>query len=939
MSKAKRIFYVLMGIATISWSIGLPSLVNALSVTNVTVSTTSAEIQFDGPVQRIQGDLTGQIELGDPTTAANDLRNYIFKTGDPLSLRILSRFSPYNMTTQYIDGDNKLRIYGLKNLHLNQGEQYQWQIEANKIRHATSTDVFVDAYNVTSTIVASTDPVIDYVANNDGHPYGTAGCDIEIHGLNFATSTDEVILVWQTPSGNVTSSPTSVSADGTVITAIVPSELDGVNGNIFLGVENHTQNDIRLSDYRPFAIWDTASTGLIVGSVSSTVSTDIDDVEVRAFLSGQMGGEISTKTHSNGKYALVVDEAGDYNLTFRMPAGATKAAPSKVSGQTVSIGSVTSVAEQVFLSPVLGGYIKTPDGSEGVEGAEIQVHTMDWTNVWSAITASDGSWHVYVPNTSDNQCYEIEVKPSDYSRFKLGYLGTRVNVCLAKNETNLNVNINLTLRNVKVTIKTPTGTQSDANPYPDTPVPYANVGLHTLDWSYEQWTTTDSNGVAYFGGVTTGDNYVLEIEPPFEGDFSNYARTRIEDLSISVTEGQITDLGIKRFSLPNVWGVVKCNDNPVQDAWIDLNSEGKWFGTNTDTNGKFKLGGVTLGEYYIHINPPASCSCSSYSGKISIDSETANDLGTFNLATPNITGYVKDPTGSIGQAWVWLDFCPTGPGECYGTQTSGEEGTLGKFSINVPDGTWKLNVHPNWGSIYVSPAEMEISVSGDTVTCESDPSNALSISGGNNLTILLLDPSVNGLKGRVCLPGTSEADCADESKDVGVPNVGVNLRPTTGMTEGGFMWTQTDQNGYYAFGGVSTGTYEIEANPWGGCGATACSLKTVTVNITSESESRIKNIILASPNITGVVYLPGTTTPVPNAWVNLHQEGPMTGPGGWYGSNTNDQGQFSFGGVKAGTYVLEIEPPHWGENADQYRQYSIRTSSPVIFDGKPPIRK
>ena len=30
---------------------------------------------------------------------------------------------------------------------------------------------------------------------------------------------------------------------------------------------------------------------------------------------------------------------------------------------------------------------------------------------------------------------------------------------------------------------------------------------------------TDSNGVAYFGGVTTGDNYVLEIEPPFEGDF------------------------------------------------------------------------------------------------------------------------------------------------------------------------------------------------------------------------------------------------------------------------------------------------------------------------------------------------------------------------------------------------------------------------------------
>ena len=926
MSKTKKFFSVIIMTTTILWSMGMPSLVTALSVTSVVVSTTSAEIAFDGSVLE-ETSPSSAIELGSATNYATDLRNYILKTGDSLTARNLSRFDPYNMTTQYLqagENDYRMRIYGLKNLRLTEGQA--WDTTVQDIKNSGETQT-VTTYNTNSTVAASTDPIIDYITNTqtgddcNGWPCGNIGDEVTISGSNFATSTDVVQVLWRYGEGSSVTSTVS-SVDATTLVTTIPS---GVNSEVTVNVTNLTPN--RSSDFRSFVVWNSSTQAVVVGSVTSTTATDIDVVNVRAFQPGQMGAPLQFETHSNGKYALISPVTSSYNIEFITPTGATKSAPAKVSGQVATIGLMTTVSEQSFLSATLGGTVKDPSGATLMEGVEVVAHNADWTIAQRAKTDLNGVWKVYVPNTSTNQCYTIEAEPKLYHQQKLGYQKGASSRCLTLDETSTNNTINLTTANVTGTIKTPSAA-SEANPFPDTVVPNAGVGLHTSDWSYQQWANTDSSGNFSFGGASAGTNYVLEIESPSSGNFAGYARTTIQGLTVNASG--VTNLnndakavsGALRFSLPNVFGSVQCGGVNEANAWVELQKDGAWYGSNSDSSGKFKFGGVSIGTYTLRIQPVVGSSCATTTFSASITSATSNDLGIKSLSTPNISGSIKDPTGATGQANVWLDLCPyQNPGQCYGGQTQQN----GSFSLNVPDGTWRLEVHQAWGSIYAAPAGLVVTVSGTTISEYADPSSALSIAN-NQLTILMSDPSVNGLTGRVCLPGTSDVNCADANEAVGVSNIGVNLR-IAGQMGGGQQWTQTDQNGYYALGSVAEGSYEVEANPYSGCGETQCARKVASVTVTSSQSSRTKNIILTSPNITGTVYRSATDlTPVPNAWINMHIEGPMQGPGGWYGSNTNQNGQFSFGGVVAGNYVLEIEPPRWGSEEEQaaYRQYATR---------------
>ncbi|MEK7580105.1 MAG: hypothetical protein AAB465_00610, partial [Patescibacteria group bacterium] len=383
MSKTKKFFSVAMMATTILWSMGAPSIVAALSVTNVTVSTTSAEITFDGPVQMLPGSLDGSIELGASTVAANDLRNNVFKTGDPLATRNLSRFDPYNMTTQdLMSAGNKMRIYGLKNLNLSQNTPWQLSIGANQIRHVTSTDVFVGggaSTTITGTVGASVDPIINYITNTQtgdtclGYPCANVGDEVTFSGINFATSTSVVQVLWRFGEGSSATSTVS-SVNATTLVTTIPT---GVSGRAEVNITNLIPN--RSSDFQPFIVWNSDTQAVMVGSVTSTTAADIDGARVQAFQSGQMGAPIGFETHSNGKYALLDNTTAAYNVEFITPPGAVKAAPAKLSSQVATIGTMTTVAEQSFLVATLGGTVTNPAGTEMIEGVEVVVHNNDWT--------------------------------------------------------------------------------------------------------------------------------------------------------------------------------------------------------------------------------------------------------------------------------------------------------------------------------------------------------------------------------------------------------------------------------------------------------------------------------------------------------------------------------------------------------------------------------
>lgn len=958
MNRTKRILAIIVTATTVLWSMGPSAL--ALSVTNVTVSTTSAEITFDDQFLVEEPSPSSTTELGGATATnyATDLRNFIFKTGAGLTTRKLSRFDPYDMSTQDIqagENDYHLRIYGLKSLKLTEGQTWRMTVKnINDLAENTITN-----YNTTSTVVASVDPIINYITNStdsdlcNGYPCGNIGDTVTITGSNYATSTDAIEISWNWNGGSTTS--TVATASTTEITTTVPS---GLNGRVDIMVSD--LNTYRVSDSRPFMVWRATGTdkqAVLVGNLTSATTTDRDRVQVEAFTPGQMGNVVPGETHSNGKYALVLDTTGSYNIQFSTPAGANYAAPAKLSSQSATVGTVTQLTTQAFKAATLSGTVSSPGGTTLLEGVEVVARPYTWDYEQRTITGPGGTWKLYVPNDASSQCYEIEAKPRDYQDKVLQYKSAKTTQCLTLDTTATGININLTTQNVKVTIKAPGNvgdTATATNPQPGKAVPYANVGLHTMDWTYNQWTQADADGVAYFGGVADG-TYILELEPPYSGDFKSYARTTTAEFAIDVTEGQITNLGNKTFALSNVWGKVICDGAGVNNAWVNMNKEGAWYGTNTDANGNFSFGGVGIGTYNLQIQPSENSTCSNGTFSVSITSITSNDLknqadildgvvdNAFTLSAPNVTGVVKDHTGATGQNNVWLDFCPSQTaGNCYGA-SSGNDG-LGTFGLSVPNGTWNFNVYTQYGSLEVAPSQMVVTVAGNTVTEVSDPGTALTITGGNQLTILLSDPAVNGMKGRVCKPKhadnttVTQAQCDDPTTYplIGASDVSINVRPQVQGVNQNYQWAQTDTSGNYAVGGVTDGTYEIEANPWSGCGGVLCGRKLVqNIEVTSASSSRVKNIILSTPNITGTVFIPGSTTStVANAWINFHTEGQMTGPGGWYGTNTDSSGNFSFGGVAAGTYALEIEPPRWGTADEQavYRNYSTKKYSNITIN-------
>ncbi len=956
MTKSKRILASIVAVTTVLWSIGPAAL--ALSVTNVAVSPSSIEITFDDAV--LSTTLTAAAELGDSTKSAGDLRNYLFKVGDPLVTKNLSRAAPYNMTTEYFAAENKMRIYGIENLYLDSGDDWDFSIPATTIQHATTTDSYVEAYHVTGVIIGVQDPVINYIKNDPtaaspvpasgdclGYPCGAVGDGLKIFGSNFTTSTVAYI-------GGATATINAQTA--TQLDIEIPSDFSSTGD---VDVQLYDSNTGRYSISRGIVVYD-SDVGVVVGYLTlSDETTGVDNAEITVDQPSYWGSGGTAYTHANGYYAVSVTTAGTYEARFNTPPGISESAPSKVSNLSVTLGAITSVGAKVCGTPTISGYVCAPGSSpcQGVEGVNVSVYTYDWTVEQTTMTNPDGSWSVYIDNTGSWINVGVDTNPSYYHTNVLGYFSSLRGLydqTLSSGATVADLEVYLTQYNVGGTVKTPAGDTSEANPVPNTVAPNANVQLRTEDWSYEQWTNTDDNGVFKFGGVPAGSTYILEIEPPYSGNFSAYARTRIEDLVVGSSAigwdagTEITDLnqdakatsGALRFGQPNVWGKVMAGGSAVENAWVELHNWGGWYSTNTDADGKFKFD-AAIGTYELEVNPPSD---SSYSRRrfenIQITSATSNDLAAqadaidevdddaFTLAAPNVSGYVYGPTGTTGQANVGMDLCPyNSPGMCYWAMTN----NAGLFGLGgVPDGTWRVEIRPDtWSTIYVAPVSQILVISGGSPTTL----DGTAISG--NLIFRLVDPSEGGLKGKVCAPGDTSS-CEHPQA-----NVGVNLRPQNAME--GFRWGQTDSNGEFAFGAVVAGVYDLEVEPWG---SSAYSRQTYTVTVNSDdsvtvgsTEYSTRNIVLylSSPNIAGYLYTPrfaaghtSTSNPTPDqpiqwAWVNLHQEGPMMGPGGWYGASTDENGYFNFGGVQPGSnYVLEAEA-QWGG------AYTRKRYSNIIF--------
>ncbi|MDA2936631.1 carboxypeptidase-like regulatory domain-containing protein, partial [Patescibacteria group bacterium AH-259-L05] len=674
------------------------------------------------------------------------------KTGPaagPLVEQPLSSLAPYNMYTKFLESDTKVRIFNVDRLELPAThDTWEFDVDATKILAANTTSTYATPLGTikTSTIATTDAPVLDSITNQSniacsGFPCGKVGDTLAMNGSGYTTSTTVFFA-------GTSASTTFVGASQ--VTVAVPSGL--TLGKVSVELRN-SDTDLR-SDSRAITVYD-ATFGVVVGTLTrSDGTTGVDAASVDVFLPGLPG--VGIDTHKNGKFAVGVTTAGTYEAQFTRPATeTTEFAPPKQKNITVTLGSVTNIGKKKFetssstTGTLVSGTVCKPKSEsstcQGVANADINVHSYDWTREQHTISEADGSWEVFIGTTAFITV-TVDIEPSAHDRDVNGYRGVvdAKKLTLSGGTAVTGVEVFLATENVIGTIKTPIGTVSDSNPFPDTLAANVDVELHTTDWSFAVWGQTDAAGKFSFGGVPAG-TYVLEIRPPYSGNFSAYAQTTLTGLTVA--SSGVTDLGTLRFAAPNVFGRVLSGTDPVFDAWVNLFSETQWFGSATRTDGKFSFGGVEKGFYTLEVSPPATgagAGSASYRAEVEITSTTSNDLGDITFAAPNVVGHVYGPTGTTGQANMWVDLCPFNTfGQCY----SGGTDSTGKFGIGVvPDGTWGLNLWVEFGAVFVAPKEQVLVISSGAPTTL----DGVTIADPNDVIIRLVDASVGGLKGKVC---------------------------------------------------------------------------------------------------------------------------------------------------------------------------------------------
>lgn len=309
---------------------------------------------------------------------------------------------------------------------------------------------------------------------------------------------------------------------------------------------------------------------------------------------------------------------------------------------------------------------------------------------------------------------------------------------------------------------------------------------------------------------------------------------------------------------------------------VNLNPQGPGSGYYSPfiQGGVFSIANVVAGQYQVMINYGGGHDYTSAKPFIITVGNSNVDLGTINLTKPSITGtlYAPDGTTPIPNASISIrtkDYTFN--------MGSGTDGS-GNFRIGGLDpNNYVIIAYPPNGSSYAESAGTEVNYTGTVIT---------------GLSLQLTNPCVIGT---VVQPDGSALSEDNAIININFYNQDHSVQKSTN--------TNKQKNGQFKFGSVPAGTYTLEVRTQNSAFTNAVP-KTVTIT-SCATANNVGNILLTSAQIQGVVYRPDGTTPLANAWVQIHTDD-------WsiqQGVNTNANGQYTLGGISAGTYKLKVNKP------------------------------
>lgn len=486
-----------------------------------------------------------------------------------------------------------------------------------------------------------------------------------------------------------------------------------------------------------------------------------------------------------------------------------------------------------------------------------------------------------------------------------------------------------------------------------TPFDGGNVEIRpqSFQGGYYGWTHVDDQG--NFKAVVPEGEYYIRAIAPQNSPFTNSL----------VEEVQLNELGQTPQNLnltdPLVQGTIKYSDGLVPDVYISITDEDgyelDW--TESDSAGAFKLGGVLPGSYILNVDDWRS---NRYlSQDIEVTSESVLNL-ELSFPDPNVVGTVYDPeNNSLPNITVdiYQNQGDYGYNGSYGTESD----ESGQYELYLEDGEYYLVARPEPSSPYSRSFSKKIIVNGgicqttDLSLSLTDPIFTGKVLDSNNQPVsnitVYLNPEGNNNEGseffnnswmKTDSNGTFRFGGISDgyyeiyangpqgeslSKSVKIENgisdsefIELNLLPITvrGQVfnsdgtpayfpdvefeplgqEGTWKHVSTDSDGYYE-AALMDGDYLVSAlaNP------DSEYTNSYETQITIEDGRVItKDLYLTNPKLTGRV-LDSNLYPVPYVWVSIHSEDRTY----WSGTPTNSSGNYKFGGLASGNYVLQVQ--------------------------------
>jgi hypothetical protein len=691
--------------------------------------------------------------------------------------------------------------------------------------------------------------------------------------------------------------------------------------------------------------------------LAPTGSTTQPNSQVYAYnvTTGQEMWEYSTNTNNSGAWAMSLP-AGTYKIFAKAPWGTSTYGGSDGVGDVIvdANGSVTvpsGMDANAFTirlkTPTWSGVVKNPAGTAPVPNARVCLRL---NNVFNCVNAdNNGRWAMSAPAnftnfTSTNPYLELN---DDYGR---QYPQKRLEGVTAVNGAigTSGSDIVLQFSDANTQIVVTAGGQ-----------PVSNV-----------WVTAERDGVGWLGGGNTNAAGVAKLDI---ADLTSDLRVRVE-LNGNPTIASSYATTMKTFALADITGgtsggvftgnvaLAEPNfkvalfeptsdgsvGNPVAYSWIELINEatGMWIGgSGTDANGfaSFKLDVPQSGtnKFLVNVNPSwnsaTNFSRQSYSVTVSSSSTvtvvnktttTAVTTSSVNgrtvypltLGNPTVTGFVVDPSGN-GVANSWVVPIDATTNEYYWQQGTNSRNN-GAIGLNLGNGTYKLEANVPWGtSDLAKSAQCSVTVAAGTIS-----TGGACVQVGTPKTVRLALRAPN-LTFTLKIEGSVVANA----------NVGIGSGKW-------FTNAQSDSNGRVslfvdadAIRTLNNYTTAQPLNVWvdppyGGtvtmarwdCQSTqAKPICSGLQNVPATGDYptlALGDVTGVSPNTRVRVVAPGTSTPLPNAWVTVQAFDPAHPEYGtrWLGGgNSNSNGYVSMNldtsTVQSGwKYLIEINAP-WNQ--------------------------